>query len=183
MKFLFISLILVLQATAQEPPKTFIVSRYNHLWQNSPMTDPPPPPEKEEKNDLEDWVLVGLAKYKDGPQITLVNKKDTKQRIRIPGGRSEIAREFRILEVKADPSGSASKTEVVLQKGPHRGTVTFDKKYLTIRKAPTKTAKAKTPTSAAKKTPPGFPGGTPKKPTNTTPSKAPRTRYIPKPKK
>ncbi|MDB4725545.1 hypothetical protein OAF44_03385 [Akkermansiaceae bacterium] len=183
MKLFLISFLILLQAGAQEPPQTFIVSRYNTLWQNSPFTDPPPPPEQEVKNDLEDWVLVGLRKGTDGTHITLVNKKDTKQRVQVPGGRSELAKEFRILEVNPDPSGSVSKTEVIVQKGEHRGPVTFDSKYLTIRKAPAPKGKAPVQKKPAAKTPPGLPGGTgAAKPAAKTPAKAPRTRYIPKPK-
>ncbi|MDA8876154.1 hypothetical protein N9H94_01850 [Akkermansiaceae bacterium] len=186
MKLFLISFLLVLQAHAQEPPQTFIVSRYNDLWQNSPFTDPPVVIPPGEKNDLEDWVLVGLRKGADGTHITLVNKKDSKQRVQVPGGRSDLAKEFRILEVNPDPSGSVSKTVVMVQKGEHRGPVTFDRKYLTIRKAPAQRGKAPNPASKGKtpaKTPPSLPGGTGAVKPGTTPTKAPRTRYIPKPKK
>ena len=33
---------------ADEPPETYIPSRYYDLWKNSPFTDPPPVEEKEE---------------------------------------------------------------------------------------------------------------------------------------
>jgi|GEM_PF-2182711 len=185
---LFLSLLfLTLQASAVEPPQTYMVSRYNHLWQNSPITDPPPEIAPDVKNDLDDWVLVGLEKYADSNYVTLLNKKDTKQRIRVPGP-DPLAKEFSILEVKRG-SGSMLETEVVLKKGIHRGTVAFDAKYLTIRKAPAprpnKKAPKPTPVSnqvPGKGVPPGLPATAGQGKAAGKQKKAPRTRYIPKPK-
>ncbi|MGJ8695151.1 MAG: hypothetical protein ACSHYF_02455 [Verrucomicrobiaceae bacterium] len=183
MKAIFLVLSLALPLAAVEPPQTHLASRYNHLWQNSPLTDPPLPVDPiNEPNDLEDWVLVGLEKYTDGQFVTLVNKKNTSERIRIPGRKSEG---FAVLEVKQS-EGSFLDTEVHIQKGPHRGWVKFDTKYLVLRKAPppqaqTKKTTQKTTTKTATPTPAGLPGGT--KTATPTTTKAPRTRYIPKPKK
>jgi hypothetical protein len=184
MKALFISLILILQVSAVEPPKTYIVSRYNHLWQNSPISDPPPPPEGDDvKNDLDDWVLVGLEEYVDGKVVTLVNKKNTKERVRVPS-KEELAKDFAIIEVKKS-GGSYLENEVHIQKGPHRGWVKFDSKYLVLRKAPVVTSSKKKSSTSTQKTPgKGVPPGLPASATKSTPVKKtePRTRYIPKPK-
>ena len=192
MKALLISLTLILQVCAVEPPQTYIVSRYNHLWQNSPISDPPPPPDEEGvKNDLDDWVLVGLEEYVGGHIVTLVNKKDTKERVRIPGT-DEVSIDFAVLEVRmAEPEegkmSSYLDKEVHIQKGPHRGWVKFDSKYLVLRKAPVVASNKKKTNTSIKKTPgkgapPGLPGGATKTIPAKATKKAPRTRYIPKPK-
>ncbi len=184
MKYLLIPFFFILQVSAQELPENISISRYNNLWQKSPFSDPPPPPIKEVENDLEDWVLVGLEKYANQSYVTLLNKKDTKQRIRVPGP-GEIAREFRILEVKREPGAATLSTTVVLQKGKQRGSVAFDPKYLTIRKAPSQPNRGKTSVQNNQKktaTPPGLPGAATQKKTTNTTKKAPRTRYIPPPK-
>lgn len=118
---------------ADEPPETYIPSRYYDLWRNSPFTDPPPVEEKEEvKNDLEDWVLMGVRKYKDSQIVTVVNSKDRAQRVEIPGSdANELG--FAILEVKM--ARSFLNTEVHLQKGPHRGWVQYDPKFLVVKRA------------------------------------------------
>ena len=195
---------------ADEPPETYIPSRYYDLWRNSPFTDPPPVEEKEEvKNDLEDWVLMGVRKYKDSQIVTVVNSKDRAQRVEIPGSdANELG--FAILEVKM--ARSFLNTEVHLQKGPHRGWVQYDPKFLVVKRAagPSKSSKtsskqpprpgstsqskppipgaSRTPSkSTGKPSPPSAPGSKPTtsstgtKGTSTPPKKS-RVRYVPRPK-
>lgn len=168
---------------AVEPPKTYPANRYYTLWQNSPITDKPLPPIVDEVNDLEDWVLVGLEEYTTGKVVTIVNKKDPSLRLRVPGP-SDESKEFTVLEVKRGESGFMD-TTVTLQKGKNRGEVSFDSKYLVLRKAPTKSISTKTSTSRKTPTPTPTPkvlpgGATPVKAPTTN---APRRRYIPKPTK
>lgn len=187
MKFFLTTVFLISSLGAVEPPKTYPANRYYSLWQNSPVTDKPLPPPIDEVNDLEDWVLVGLEEYTTGKVVTIVNKKDPSQRLRVPGP-DEASKEFTVLEVKKG-EGSFMDTTVTLQKGVNRGEVAFDSKYLVLRKAPprkpttSKTSTArKTPTPTPTPTPKGLPGGaTPAK--SSTTSNAPRRRYIPKPTK
>ena len=195
---------------ADEPPETYIPSRYYDLWKNSPFTDPPPVEEKEEvKNDLEDWVLMGVRKYKDSQIVTVVNSKDRAQRVEIPSSdANELG--FAILEVKM--ARSFLNTEVRLQKGPHRGWVQYDPKFLVVKRAvgPSKSSKTSSkqpprPGSPSQSKPP-VPGGsrTPSKSTGkpsppsasgsrpttgstgtkgtSTPPKKSRVRYVPRPK-
>ena len=195
---------------ADEPPETYIPSRYYDLWKNSPFTDPPPVEEKEEvKNDLEDWVLMGVRKYKDSQIVTVVNSKDRAQRVEIPSSdANELG--FAILEVKM--ARSFLNTEVRLQKGPHRGWVQYDPKFLVVKRAvgPSKSSKtsskqpprpgspsqSKPPVPGGSRTPskstgkPSPPSATGSKPTTsatgtkgtTTPPKKSRVRYVPRPK-
>ena len=198
---------------ADEPPETYIPSRYYDLWRNSPFTDPPPVEEKEEvKNDLEDWVLMGVRKYKDSQIVTVVNSKDRAQRLEIPGSdANELG--FAILEVKM--ARSFLNTEVHLQKGRHRGWVKYDPKFLVVKRAagPSKSSKSsktsgkqpprpgsstqrkppvpggsRTPSkSTGRPSPPSAPGSRPTTgPTGTkgtsTPPKKSRVRYVPRPK-
>ncbi|MBR9760486.1 hypothetical protein GYB43_09235 [bacterium] len=212
MKLLIFLFCAVTAATLQadEPPETYIPSRYYDLWRNSPFTDPPPVEEKEEvKNDLEDWVLMGVRKYKDSQIVTVVNSKDRAQRVEIPGSdANELG--FAILEVKM--ARSFLNTEVHLQKGPHRGWVQYDPKFLVVKRAagPSKSSKtsskqpprpgstsqskppipggSRTPSkSTGKPSPPSAPGSKPTtsstgtKGTSTPPKKS-RVRYVPRPK-
>ena len=212
MKLLSLLFCAVTAATLQadEPPETYIPSRYYDLWRNSPFTDPPPVEEKEEvKNDLEDWVLMGVRKYKDSQIVTVVNSKDRAQRVEIPGSdANELG--FAILEVKM--ARSFLNTEVHLQKGPHRGWVQYDPKFLVVKRAagPSKSSKtsskqpprpgstsqskppipggSRTPSkSSGKPSPPSAPGSRPTtsstgtKATSTPPKKS-RVRYVPRPK-
>lgn len=212
MKLLSLLFCAVTAATLQadEPPETYIPSRYYDLWRNSPFTDPPPVEEKEEvKNDLEDWVLMGVRKYKDSQIVTVVNSKDRAQRVEIPGSdANELG--FAILEVKM--ARSFLNTEVHLQKGPHRGWVQYDPKFLVVKRAagPSKSSKtsskqpprpgstsqskppipggSRTPSkSTGKPSPPSAPGSKPTtsstgtKGTSTPPKKS-RVRYVPRPK-
>jgi len=136
MKLLTILFCFVTVATLQadDPPETYIPSRYYDLWRNSPFTDPPPEEKPEDiKNDLDDWVLMGVRKYKDRQIVTVVNSKDRTQRVEIPGkGANELG--FAILEVKM--ARSFLNTEVHLQKGPHRGWVQYDPKFLVPKRIP-----------------------------------------------
>lgn len=195
---------------ADEPPETYIPSRYYDLWKNSPFTDPPPVEEKEEvKNDLEDWVLMGVRKYKDSQIVTVVNSKDRAQRVEIPSSdANELG--FAILEVKM--ARSFLNTEVRLQKGPHRGWVQYDPKFLVVKRAvgpskspktsskqpprPGSTSQSKPPVpggsrtpskSTGKPSPPSAPGSSPTTSSagtkgTTTPTKKSRVRYVPRPK-
>ncbi|MDB4500569.1 hypothetical protein N9224_00120 [Akkermansiaceae bacterium] len=174
---------------AVDPPKTYPANRYYSLWQNSPVTDKPLPPPIDEVNDLEDWVLVGLEEYTTGKVVTIVNKKDPSQRLRVPGP-LDASKEFTVLEVKKG-EGSFMDTTVILQKGKNRGEVSFDSKYLVLRKAPPRkaTKKPTTKPSSSRKTPAptptpkGLPGGATPAKSPTTTTNAPRRRYIPKPTK
>lgn len=184
MKFLFFIALFVCSLGAVEPPKAQPANRYYTLWQNSPITDKPIVEDEPEINDLEDWVLVGLEEYASGKIATIVNKKDPKIRLRIPGT-GEQEQEFSIIEVQKG-QGSFLDTKVILQKGKHRGEVGYDSKYLIIRKAaPRQTNTKKPATSTQRKTPTptpkGLPGGA--QPSTKTTKNAPRVRHIPKPTK
>ena len=200
----------VVTLQADEPPETYIPSRYYDLWKNSPFTDPPPVEEKEEvKNDLEDWVLMGVRKYKDSQIVTVVNSKDRAQRVEIPSSdANELG--FAILEVKM--ARSFLNTEVRLQKGPHRGWVQYDPKFLVVKRAagpsrspqtrskqpprpgspsqskPPAPGGSRTPSkSTGKPSPPSAPGSSPNTSSagtkgTTTPPKKSRVRYVPRPK-
>ena len=206
----FLCAVTAVTLQADEPPETYIPSRYYDLWKNSPFTDPPPVEEKEEvKNDLEDWVLMGVRKYKDSQIVTVVNSKDRAQRVEIPSSdANELG--FAILEVKM--ARSFLNTEVRLQKGPHRGWVQYDPKFLVVKRAvgPSKSSKtsskqpprpgspsqskppvpggSRTPSkSTGKPSPPSAPGSSPTTSSAgtkgaTTPPKKSRVRYVPRPK-
>ncbi|MGC6425897.1 MAG: hypothetical protein ACON5H_02750 [Akkermansiaceae bacterium] len=186
--FLFLIALLVGLLPAVEPPKTHPSTRYYPLHNNSAITDKPVIEAPDEgPNDLENWVLVGLKEYVTGKVATIVNKKDPKVRLQVPGHTDE-EKEFTLLEVKKGVS-SYLETTVLLRKGPHQGTVGFDPKYLVIRRAaPAKTTSPKKPTSTTRNTTatgksPLPTSAKPATTSSTTTRKAPRQRFIPKPTK
>jgi len=190
------------------PPENYPPSRYIDLYRNSPFTDEPPPPEKVDViNEIADWTMVGLRKSVDSVVVTLLNTKNRDERIRIP---SKEATEmgFAIREVKYERNFLNS--EVLLQKGPHTGKVTFDPKFLVLKAIAGPAAqKSAVPNPASPNTrgaTPTAPGGVPPVPGSNpsdanTPGKVPvptatpaktnptstkstgRTRYVPRPKK
>ena len=213
MKFLslltFVALSLPL-LRADELPRSPRPDRYKDLYLNSAFTDPPPEEPKDEiKNDLPDWVLVGLSKYTYGVKVKLMNKKD-RSRVTIPSPEA-TKMGFAIKEVKQDRNFIADAV-VTVRKGTVEGEVRFDPQFLVLKKAggaataargkgatPPKPGsvpkvavpKPRTPATTAnrkQRTPP-IPGSKPKpsasgsRGTSTQSTKPPkRRRYIPRKK-
>lgn len=134
-----------------DAPKKPIPSRYTSLHTASPFTTPAPPVINNIPvvNPLEDWTLGGVTKFPDGYFVILMNKKKPEEKTIIqPGMHSE----FEVLEVQ-DGGMDYTATTVKLRYGSSQGTVSFDKKMLTV----------KTPDQGQSQenrqpgTPPGFP--------------------------
>lgn len=133
-------------------PKKPLPSRYTALHTSSPFTTPAPPVINTAPvvNPLEDWTLGGVTKFPDGYFVILMNKKKPEEKTIIqPGMHSE----FEVLEVQ-DGGMDYTATTVKLRYGSSQGTVSFDKKMLTV----------KTPDQGQSKEnrqpgmPPGMPG-------------------------
>lgn len=134
-------------------PKKPIPSRYTTLHTASPFTTPAPPKITEIPvvNPLEDWTLGGVTKFPDGYFVILMNKKKPEEKTVIqPGMQSE----FEVLEVK-DGGMDYTETTVRLRYGSSTGTVSFDKKSLTV-KSPTQ---GQPQQGTQGNRPPGFPPG------------------------
>lgn len=111
-------------------PKKPLPSRYTVLYTSSPFTTPAPVINTNlpVANPLEDWVLGGVTKFPDGYFVILINKKKPNEKTVIqPGMHSE----FQVIEVIEDEKDYTA-TTVKLRYGSSQGTVTFDKKLLTV---------------------------------------------------
>lgn len=112
-------------------PKKPLPSRYASLHVSSPFTTPAPPVISNVPvvNPLEDWTLGGVTKFPDGYFVILMNKKKPEEKTIIqPGAHSE----FEVIEVE-DGGMDYTATTVKLKYGSSIGTVSFDKKMLTVK--------------------------------------------------
>ena len=128
---------LAMPATAA-PPRKLSPAVFSKLINASPFTiKPTPPPPAARDTPLErDWMLGSISPYQDGYSVTLINKKDRKDRVRfVPGF---TTKDFELLEVKQDASNS-SNSRVRVRKGGVTAWLTYDKELIKVRPAaPTK---------------------------------------------
>jgi hypothetical protein len=129
-------LLLALTGVAMaDVPKKPPLSRYTHLYTNSPFTTKPPPAEAgPEINPLDDFALLGVSPIgiisgKEGYRVTLINKKKPDERLTVDSG--DPSSEFQILGVLPKP-GSPLDTVVKMSSGGSTGTIAFDEKLLAI---------------------------------------------------
>jgi len=163
-----------LSAKVPEQPRAM---QYSRLWTASPFTIKPTSAAVAATSPLErDWMLGSIRPGKDGYSVTLINKKDRKDRIRfLPGFSSG---EFKLLEVKQDPN-NYKQSKVLVGKGSQKGWITYDEKLIKIRvaagaKKPVKKSSSRT---IAKPSSPPVPrrGGSSK-----SKKTAPRVRHVPR---
>ena len=115
------------------PPTVHRSDRYKDLYLKSALTDPPPPPEPEDViSDLPDWILVAVSKYVGKTEVEIMNIKD-RTRVRIPGPEADEMG-FAIQTVKQSRN-FIEETVVTLKKGNETADVTFDPKFLVLKKA------------------------------------------------
>lgn len=133
-------------------PKKPLPSRYTPLHTSSPFTTPAPPPINNLPvvNPLEDWTLGGVTKFPDGYFVILMNKKKPDEKTIIQPG---VHSEFEVIEV-VEGGMDYTSTTVKLKYGSSTGTVSFDKKTLTV-----KTPDQGQGGASQQNRPPGFPPG------------------------
>jgi hypothetical protein len=127
----FILICLMPFSSLAEAPRKPLPSRYTSLHTSSPFTTPAPPVITDIPiiNPLEDWALVGVTKFPDGYFVILANKKKPDEKTVIQPG---MPSDFEVLEVIED-SKDYTQTIVRLKYGTSTGSVTFDKKNLTVK--------------------------------------------------
>jgi hypothetical protein len=105
--------------------------QYSRLWTNSPFTIKPTAATPSVATPLErDWSLGSIRPSGNGYSVTLINKKNRKERIRfIPGFSTG---EFKLLEVKQNTQ-SAELSKVLVSKGGQKGWITYDEKVIKLR--------------------------------------------------
>ena len=157
------------------PPKQPNVGQFSKLINESPFTVKPQPMKtKPKETPLErDWMLGSIRPSESGYAVTLINKKDRKDRIRfLPGLK---AGDFELLDVKQDVKNS-SNSRVQVRKGGQTAWLSYDEKLIKVR------------TTAVAKNPPGKVtrnrgrGANPSTPKVPSTTRAPRQRTVPRKK-
>lgn len=174
-----ITCLLILAVTtgwaSASPPRQPRAQQYARLWTASPFTIKPTAIAKASVSPLErDWSLGSIVPLQNGYAVTLINKKDRKDRIRfIPGFSTG---EFKLIEVKQN-TVSRKESRVLVSKGTQKGWITYDEKVVSLRVSGAAKTSAKK-TAIKGKSSRGGPPVPGKKPTKTPH----RTRHVPRTK-
>jgi hypothetical protein len=173
--FILIITLSVVTWGAATPPRQPSLGQFTRLWTNSPFTINPTVEAAVIASPLErDWTLASISPSENGYSVTLMNKKNRKERIRfIPGYSSG---DFKLHEVKPDPNSAKNSKVLVSKSGGAKAWIGYDEKLIKVRqsaasKAPTK----KTTSATSKRRVPPIPGKSTSKPT-------PRVRHVPRTK-
>lgn len=160
---------------AATPPRQPSLGQFTRLWTNSPFTIKPTVEAPVIASPLErDWTLASISPSKNGYSVTLMNKKNRKERIRfIPGFSSG---NFKLHEVKPDANSPKNSKVLISKSGGTKAWIGYDEKLIKVRqsKASKATSKKKTSSNSKRNTPP-IPGKSSSKAT-------PRVRHVPRTK-
>jgi len=183
MQLLSITLIATIAVTtgvvSAKPPRQPRVSQYSRLWTASPFTIKPTAPVTTVASPLErDWSLGSIVPVNNGYAVTLINKKDRKDRVRFLPGFS--AGEFKLLEVKQNIN-SRKESRVLISKGSQKGWITYDEKVVALRVAATSRKKVSSKTSSKTGTRSGH-MARPPIPGKTSSKSSSRVRHVPRTK-
>lgn len=123
---------------AADPPEKPRLMQYSRLWINSPFTIKPDTKTTIAESPLErDWMLGSIRPSGKGYSVTLINKKDRKDRIRfLPGVSSG---DYQLIRVQQDTKNTKN-SRVQIRKGSQTAWISYDAKLIKVR--PTATAKA-----------------------------------------
>lgn len=113
------------------PPKKPNMGLFTKLVSSSPFTIKPEKEVAVQESPLErDWSLASISPSGKGYSVTLMNKKNRKDRIRFIPGFS--AGEYKLLEVKQDAK-SRKNSKVYVQKGSQKAWISYDEKALQLK--------------------------------------------------
>ena len=157
------------------PPRQPNLGQFTRLWTNSPFTIKPTVEAPVIASPLErDWTLASISPSENGYSVTLMNKKNRKDRIRfIPGYSSG---DFKLHEVKPDLNSPKFSKVLISKSGGTKAWIGYDEKLIKVRQSTASKAHPKKTTSAtSKRSVPPIPGKSTSKPT-------PRVRHVPRTK-
>ena len=160
---------------AATPPRQPSLGQFTRLWKNSPFTIKPTVEAGVVVSPLErDWTLASISPSENGYSVTLMNKKNRKERIRfIPGFSSG---DFKLHEVEQNNSSPKLSKVYVSKSGGTKAWIGYDEKLIKIRQSSaSKASPKKISSSKVKRSSPPIPGKRPSKPT-------PRVRHVPRTK-
>lgn len=151
------------------PPRKPSLAQFSKLIAYSPFTIKPKRETIKTESPLErDWMLGSIRPSGNGWSVTLINKKDRKDRIRLIPGFS--AGDFQLLEVKQDPRLQEN-SKVRIRKGSQTAWISYDEKLIKVR--PSVASKAPTKKSSSSR------GGNPI-PGRSSSKSSSRVRHVPK---
>ncbi|MBK1832224.1 hypothetical protein JIN77_15910 [Verrucomicrobiaceae bacterium R5-34] len=173
-----IAIVLVtVTSVSADPPKKPSLMRYSKLWTNSPFTIKPTIEATKTESPLErDWMLGSIRPGSNGYSVTLINKKDRKNRVRlIPGFKNA---DWKIEKVEQDVANNEN-SRVQIRKGSQTAWITYDQNLIKVRPATVaKTSKSKTSTAGKSGTAqPPVPG---RSSSNSSSNNKPRVRSVPR---
>jgi len=132
-----------------KPPQQPRLMQFSRLWTNSPFTIKPTAATPTVASPLErDWSLGSIRPSGNGYSVTLINKKNRKERIRfVPGFSSG---DFKLLEVKQNTQ-SSDQSKVLVSKGGQKAWITYDEKVIKLRVAKGSKSSRKSPSKKSSK--------------------------------
>ena len=171
---LFVSLTAITWVTAA-PPRQPNLGQFSRLWINSPFTIKPTVEAAIIASPLErDWTLASISPSKNGYSVTLMNKKNRKERIRFIPGFSSGG--YKLHDVKQDTSSPKDSKVLVSKSGGKKAWIGYDEKLIKVRQSTaSRVASKKTSSKKIRQKGPPIPGRSAKKPT-------PRVRHVPRTK-
>lgn len=136
-------------SSSAEPPRKPDFSQFRTLVQRSPFTIRPASRAFAPTSSLEqEWMLGSIRPDGDSWRVTLINKKDREQRIRlIPGFPTEG---FELLNVKQDLT-EPMESEVEIRKGGQTGRIRYDQKLIQVKSSSGKKPSPMKPVSLDKR--------------------------------
>ena len=174
------TLLALASIASAKPPQKPNMGQFTELITQSPFTIKPTAPPETVDSPLErDWMLGSIrpsgrqtGSITERYLVTLINKKNRKERIRfIPGFSSG---DYQLLDVEQDIQSNEN-SRVSIGKGDQTAWITYDEKLIKVRvaaKAPTKKT-----SSTKRRTSPPIPGRTATKGTRKA---TPRVRHVPR---
>jgi len=138
-----------------DPPKKPRSSQYTRLWTSSPFTIKPEAAVAAKESPLErDWMIGSIRGY----SVTLINKKDRKNRLRFLSGYPVEG--YELLDVEQDTKKSKN-SRVRIKKGSQTAWISYDENLIKVRSsgvvkkpAPQRTAKTNTSSQKRRVVPP-----------------------------
>ena len=138
------------------PPKKPMAAQFSKLITSSPFTIQPASAGSFVSSPLErDWMLGSIRPSGDGWSVTLINKKNRKQRIRLLPGFS--ADGFEILDVSQDINDPEN-SRVHIGKGSQKAWIGYDAKLIKARPAKTTNRSSPIPANLGKRVATPTPG-------------------------
>lgn len=171
--------LLVPSVVKAKPPKKPSFEQFSRLVSHSPFTIKPTTQSKAVESPLErDWMLGSISPSgrTEGPvaarySVTLINKKNRKERIRfVPGFSSG---EFQLVNVQQD-SQSYKDSRVQIRKGGQTAWIGYDEKLIKVRPSGAGKVPASKKATPARRVSPPIPGR------SSNGRSAPRVRRVPR---